>query len=196
MAVVVAVGPAAYPAVTNVATVTSPAEDTNPENNTASDPATVLPLYDLVLVKELLSITGIRADWRLTVTNNGPNPAPIGAVTVIDQLPDELSYLDFTGDGWTCTPQGQTVVCSYGAELPAGESRSVDLQTSIRSDATGTIVNTAGIVGGVTDTAEGRIPTANQGLASTGGLATGAAALGLLSLLAGTLLVRARKRRI
>jgi uncharacterized repeat protein (TIGR01451 family)/fimbrial isopeptide formation D2 family protein len=195
IALVVAVGPGAYPAVTNTATVTSLAEDTNPDNNTASDPATVLPLYDLALVKELLSITGSRADWRLTVTNNGPNPAPIGSVVVIDQLPDELSYVDFTGDGWTCTPQGQTVVCSYEADLPAGESRSVDLQTSIRSDATGTIVNTASIEGGVTDTAEGRIPTDNGGLASTGGLAIGAAALGLLSLLAGALLLLLARKR-
>ena len=40
---VVAVGAAAYPSVTNVASVTSPAEDTDPDNNIAEDPADVAP---------------------------------------------------------------------------------------------------------------------------------------------------------
>ncbi|MCA0294661.1 MAG: DUF11 domain-containing protein [Actinobacteria bacterium] len=195
IALVVEVGPAAYPAVTNTATVSTPSEDTNTDNNADDDPATVLPLYDLSLDKELLRITGSRADWRLTVTNHGPNPAPSSAVVVTDNLPNELTYLDFTGDGWTCTPQGQAVVCTYDSELAAGASASVDLHTSIDSGASGTIVNSATIEDGVTDTATGKIPTANDGLAYTGGVASGVAVLGLICLAAGTLLLSRRRRR-
>ncbi len=67
------VGAEAYPSLTNTATVASAAEDTEPANNTATDPADVLPLYHLVLVKTLDAITTSQADWTLTVTNQGPN---------------------------------------------------------------------------------------------------------------------------
>jgi hypothetical protein len=43
----VQVGPEAYPAVENTASVTSSAEDTKPKNNIASDPAAVPPLFNL-----------------------------------------------------------------------------------------------------------------------------------------------------
>ncbi len=190
---VVEVGPLAYPAVTNTAVVSSRAEDPNPSNNTATDPGTVLPLYQLGLEKTLTGATSSRADWTLTVTNHGPNVAPNGA-TVVDDLPSQLSYLGFEGAGWTCTAAGQQVTCDYPQQLAVDESTAVVLHTSIDPSASGTIVNSASIDGGEVAEAHLRIPTG--GLASTGGLALGAGLLGLALVGAGLVLIRRRWRRV
>ena len=67
------VEPSAYPSVVNVASVTSDAEDTDPDNNTATDPATVPPSVELTVDKTLLSLTRSTATYRITVGNRGPN---------------------------------------------------------------------------------------------------------------------------
>jgi len=169
------------------------AEDINKENNTATDPAVVLPLFDLGLDKELKSITGSRADWTITVTNNGPNVAP-PPTTVIDDLPGELSYLGFDGTGWTCAAVGQLVTCVYDQELAVGETASFVLRTSIVPGTTGTIVNTASIEGGVVDSAEAKVPSGE--LSSTGGIALGTGLLGLTLAGVGAGLLLIRRRRL
>lgn len=188
---VVAVGPEAYPGVTNTATVSSPAEDTNPFNNVARDPATVLPLYELVIDKNLKSISTSHADWTITVTNNGPNESPGGAL-VTDELPGKLRYDGWTGDGWTCVATGQLVTCTYDQAIAAGESVGFVLHTTLVDGASGTVTNSATVEGGTTDSATGTIPTDN--LAYTGGIATGAGLLGLLLVGGGLLLIRTRRR--
>lgn len=190
--VVVTVGPAAYPSVTNVATVSSPAEDTNPNNNTANDPATVLPRYDLEVTKKLASISSGDADWTISVTNTGPNEAPDGAV-VTDELPSQLRYVGFTGDGWACATAGQLVTCSYASTLPVDATVTLSLHTQIIDGATGTITNSATVVGGNTSAANGTIPTGGE-LAFTGGTALGAGLLGLFLLASGLALVVLRRR--
>lgn len=191
---VVQVGPQAYPGVTNTATVASLAEDTNPVNNTAQDPATVLPRYELVVAKDLDSIGSGRADWAISVTNNGPNESPAGAV-VVDDLPRALRFDGWTGDGWTCAASGRLVTCTYTDPIPAGQTVGFVLHTTIDPDASGTIRNSATVEGGNTDTATGRIPTATEDLATTGGFAAGAAVLGLVAVALGTGLLRARRRQ-
>jgi len=189
--IVVQVGPDAYPGVINTAVVSSRAEDPNPDNNTATDPGTVLPLYRLGLRKTLASSTSSRASWTLTVTNNGPNVAPSG-VTVIDDLPSQLTYLGFDGDGWTCAAAGQQVTCDYGQQLAVDESVSVVLHTAIDPDATGTIVNSATINGGIVAEAHLTVPRGGD-LAFTGGVGVGLGVVGLACLGAGILLVRRRR---
>ncbi len=188
---VVEVGPAAYAAVTNTATVSSPAEDTNPFNNVARDPATVLPLYELVIDKKLKSISTGHADWTITVTNNGPNESPSGAV-VTDDLPGKLTYDGWTGDGWTCAAAGRLVTCTYDEAIAAGESVGFVLHTTVVDGSSGSVVNSATVEGGTTDTATGKIPSDN--LAYTGGIAAGTGLLGLLLIGGGMLLVRVRRR--
>jgi hypothetical protein len=177
--------------VINTAVVSSRAEDPNPDNNTATDPGTVLPLYRLGLRKTLASSTSSRASWTLTVTNNGPNVAPSG-VTVIDDLPSQLTYLGFDGNGWTCAAAGQQVTCDYGQQLAVDESVSVVLHTAIDPDATGTIVNTAAIDGGIVAEAHLTVPRGGD-LAFTGGVGVGLGVVGLACLGAGILLVRRRR---
>jgi len=191
---VVTVGPEAYPGLVNIASVTSPAEDTNPQNNTASDPATVLPLYNLVVTKHLDSISSTQAGWKITVTNNGPNEAPAGAV-VTDDLPGELGFFDYVGDRWTCSTTGHHVTCVYDEAIAGGETIGFTLLTSIDEHASGTIINSATVEGGNTDTATGKIPARNSGLANTGGISAGVGVLGLILIGSGLLLVRSQRRR-
>jgi len=200
IALVVDVLPAAYPAVTNVATVSSLAEDLKPANNTATDPATVLALYDLGIVKDLVSLERPTAIWSITVTNSGPNVAPNGVV-VTDDLPSELIYDGFTGEGWTCTDAGQLVTCTFAGAIDPGTSVSFELTTGIRPGTpAGTVVNHASIVGGEADDAEGELPSENDGdgddLAYTGGAAIGAGLLGMALLAGGGLLLVLRRRRL
>ncbi len=108
----VTVGPAAFPSVVNVATVTSGAEDTDSTNNTASDPATVRSAVELTVDKTLLSLTHSTATYRITVGNRGPNNTSTDIV-VVDELPAALSYVEVSGRGWTCQAAAKTVTCTY-----------------------------------------------------------------------------------
>lgn len=191
---VATVGAEAYPDVTNIATVGSPAEDVDPDNNTATDPATVQPLFDLVLTKKLATISTGSASWLISVTNNGPNEAPGGAV-VTDDLPSELRYVRSSGDGWTCTASAQLVTCTYDRVLKAGATASFTLDTTVSSGVTGRVTNSAVVEGGNASTATGEIPSTQGNLAYTGGVALGAGLLGLGLLGVGLVLVMLRRRR-
>jgi len=80
-------------------------------------------------------------DYVLTVTNNG-NVAQ-DAVRIIDTLPAGLTYLSFTGAGWSCSAAGTPaeVSCSNPAPLAAGASSVVTL--SVKATAAGTLTNSA-----------------------------------------------------
>ncbi len=67
--------------------------------------------------------------YTVTVTNNGPNAAPAGSITVVDTLP-----ADFTVDtqpsatNWSCTPTATTISCSNsGAALAVGAGNAAAL---------------------------------------------------------------------
>ena len=91
-----AVLPAAYPSVVNTATVTSPAEDTDPENNAATDTAPVEGLSALVVDKELTAQSDGRATFRIIVTNEGPNDTT-APIVVTDPLPEGMTPLSASG---------------------------------------------------------------------------------------------------
>lgn len=189
------VEPGAYPQVTNTAAVTSGTEDVDPGNNTATDTATVAPLHRLTLEKTLSGSAIGRADWQLVVTNLGPNEAPNGA-TVIDNLPGILSFDSYTGDGWTCAAAGRTVTCDYAGPIPVHGTATVTLHTLVAAGVT-EVSNTASIVDGWgdegTSIGSGKVPTAAEELARTGGVALGLAAFGLLLAGLGVALTRARR---
>jgi uncharacterized repeat protein (TIGR01451 family)/fimbrial isopeptide formation D2 family protein len=191
---VVDIGPEAYPEVTNTASVSSPAEDTDPGNNAASDPATVLPLYSLSLAKSVKSVSGSTVSWTLAVANAGPNVAPTGA-SFVDTLPAELTYTGASGDGWTCSAAGQVVTCDHPGAIASGAMVSVVLVTTVASGFSGELVNQASLSGDtqiVTATVD--IPKNGGDLAYTGGVALGGGVLGLLLVGGGLLLIRIRRR--
>jgi uncharacterized repeat protein (TIGR01451 family)/fimbrial isopeptide formation D2 family protein len=139
----------AYPDVINTATVTSPAVDTNPANNTASDRVTVTPKVMLSLAKTLVGYdTGSQtATWALTVANHGPN-ATTQAVVVVDRLPAGLTYQTYRGAGWTCTPNGQVVTCTYPGTVRSGDTATVQIDTTVAAPSGTTLTNSAEIISG------------------------------------------------
>ena len=207
IALVVTVGPSAYPSVVNVASVASDAEDTDPSNNSATDPATVRPLVVLTVDKTLLGLTHSTATYRITVGNQGPNDTST-PIVVVDELPQPLTYVRASGPGWTCQPSSKTVTCTHPDTLRVDRSTSFVLTASVAPGTTGEVVNTVVVTGGHSghhdprDTAAGNLPPVEQptnptgpSLPNTGGpaLAWLVAALACLAA-GGVLLARSRRR--
>ena len=80
---------------------------------------------DLTIEKSLAGTlaAGSDATWTIVVKSNGPDAHP-GPITMTDTLPDDLAYVQATGDGWACTAAGQALTCvtksglADGAQLP------------------------------------------------------------------------------
>jgi uncharacterized repeat protein (TIGR01451 family) len=110
---------AANSPVTNVAQVSSD-DDHNGENDVASDPTIVRsPRPDLAIAKthEGNFTVGQVGTWTISVSNTSAEPAD-GPTTVVDTLPAGLSYFSAAGPGWSCGHSGQTVTCTYAAQIP------------------------------------------------------------------------------
>ncbi len=150
---VVQVGPAAYPAVTNTASVTSTTPDSKPDNNSAMLTSPVTPTAGLTLTKTLQG-GGPGPDglltWALTVNNAGPN-ATTAPITVTDKLPAGLSYRGFSTsevDQWTCSATGPTVTCQFGGALAARASTGVLIRTALTAGPGVTLTNRAQLSSG------------------------------------------------
>jgi large repetitive protein len=104
----VAVGAAAYPSVVNTVGVSSPAEDIDPSNNTATDPADIVPISMLSIVKQRIAQDGDQDTFAIRVTNKGPN-ATTAPITMVDQLPAGMNLVSATGTGWTCMTVQSTI---------------------------------------------------------------------------------------
>jgi large repetitive protein len=202
ISLVVDVGPLAFPTVTNVATVTTPSEETKADNNSADDTAPVSPLSELEVVKRLGQYdAGSRvATWRITVTNHGPNPTQ-RPVVVSDVLVTGLSYVSATGSGWACGAARQTITCTYAGSLPVDATTGFTLETAVVGAPGETITNTATLVGNVDPVPENDTSSAQLLLPAGGGLSpTGASAaslflLALTSLMLGGVALASTRRR-
>lgn len=115
----------------NCAEVRHP-DDTNPANNESCVPtvfgSAVTPtlLTDLALDKfaNLPFQYGQQASYTIQVQNQGSGTVA-SPITVVDVLPDGLTYLSFTdpySSDWSCSAAGQTVTCIYsGSDIaPTG----------------------------------------------------------------------------
>jgi uncharacterized repeat protein (TIGR01451 family) len=103
LTITVNVSPSTPTSVTNVATLTA-AGDTNPANNTASDPTTIVYAPDLIVSKSHSGsawVPGQTGTYTITVGNVG-TASTTGTVTVTDSLPSSLSPVSMSGPGWTC----------------------------------------------------------------------------------------------
>jgi hypothetical protein len=76
------------------------------------------------------------------VANPGPTPTP-GPITIIDPLPDSLTYVSATGQGWMCSASGHTVTCTRPGQLAVGATSSVTLTVLVGPAAVPTVLNTA-----------------------------------------------------
>ena len=108
--------------VTNTAIVFGGGE-TNPSNNTATDPTTIIAGPDLTITKTHAgNFKGQTGTYTLTVSNTGGSPTS-GSVTVTDNVPIGLVPTSAAGAGWTCTNAAQGVTCNRSDPLAPGASR-------------------------------------------------------------------------
>ena len=139
---------AAYPGVTNPATVGSPATDIDLSNNATTDPVEVAPQVDLYVAKSHTGTgtVGGPVTFTLLVGNKGPTPDP-GPIVVTDTLPAGLTYASATGSGWTCTASAQVVTCTHPAGLAAGEASSISMTVTVGLGAFPSATNVAVVTG-------------------------------------------------
>lgn len=177
--------------------------------------------FDLWVVKSLdgEAQQGQPATWLLVVGNNGiaasPNP-----VTLTDVLPAGLTYQSFTGTGWTCIAVGQTVTCSLAQSLVLGATAELRIVTLVGDGVTGQLVNQASVAAngveltqsnnvgqGIAEvegvTAAAPVPTSTtttttpeNPLPATGSESFRTVLLGLVSIMAGAMLLAVRRRSI
>ncbi len=140
--------------ITNTASVSSATTDSDLSDNSSSDPVAVTTSDALSLTKVLTSATpvlaGQNATFDLSASNAGPSDAT--GVSVTDTLPAGMSFVGFTGTGWSCTATGRTVVCDRST-IAAGATAPVITLTAQVSPSvpvtlpagTTTLVNNASI---------------------------------------------------
>ena len=143
----VSVGASTPPNITNTAGVSSPTSDPQTNNNTTTDPTTVVKIADLGIAKSdgrTNATPGSSLTYTITITNAGPSPA-IGAI-VSDTLPVVL-----TGANWTCSGAGGASCAaatgsgniSTTVDVPVGSTATFVLTATVSATATGTLANTA-----------------------------------------------------
>jgi uncharacterized repeat protein (TIGR01451 family) len=155
------IDPIASGSLVNSATVTEPGGTTDPDpgNNSDTDTDSVSVVADLgiTLTDGTATYTpGLSTVYTIDVTNQGPSAVIGASVTdAITALPQVASA------SWTCSGTGGTI-CTAGPvvgdisdsiTIPVGETATYTLNVTLRSDATGDLVNSAAVAipGGSTD---------------------------------------------
>ncbi|MGH2595871.1 MAG: DUF7507 domain-containing protein [Actinomycetota bacterium] len=121
----------APPTLVNTASVTSsPAVDTNPANDSATDTDTVTTSADLALTKSdgvASVVAGTSTTYTITVTNNGPSSEPAGVV-LSDLIPAGTSGSESEAD---CAIVAGTFTCTTSAAIAPGASLSYQLTLAV-----------------------------------------------------------------
>jgi len=149
----VAIDGAAYPTVSNTASVSSTTDDPDPSNNSSTDVATVNPLDDLSIVKTASSshlIAGKELSYSLAIANAGTTPDP-GPVTVTDTLPTGETFVSASGTDWSCSHSGQDVSCVFPSPMLVGYAGTITLKVQLGATAVPSVSNTAAVTGSGTD---------------------------------------------
>jgi uncharacterized repeat protein (TIGR01451 family) len=142
--IVTNVNAAAGAVITNNATVAGKNNEITKTNN--DDAATLTPndpsLIDLALAKSAsaMNTAGV-VNWTLQVSNLGADDD--GVISVTDKLPSTLKFKSFSGQGWSCQNDQQTVTCRRAEGLAAGEVSAVVLSTEVAAPAGSVVNNTA-----------------------------------------------------
>jgi large repetitive protein len=138
--------------VSNTATVTSSATDTNLANNSATQATTISPpapgSADLSIAladaPDPVAI-GMPLTYTMTVANAGPDPAT--GVEAVVTLPAGVTFVSASGSGWTCTQVTTTISCALAGSL-SGTAAAVSLVVDAPS--TQGSVEVEGVVTGTT----------------------------------------------
>jgi uncharacterized repeat protein (TIGR01451 family) len=131
---------------TNTATITSSTPDPVSSNDSGSRTVNVLPPgVDLSITKtKTPNPVAQNADMTSTirVTNNGPQNASSGEVSVTDTLDANEMFISASGTNWSCAAVGQVVTCTYNNVLNVGVT-AANLVLTTRAQASGSLSNTA-----------------------------------------------------
>ena len=148
--VTVVVAPAAFPAITNAATISGGGEPAyNNGNNSVTDPTTVNGVPDLTIAKTHVGNFAqgqVGATYSITATNSG-TAATSGTVTVGDSLPVGLTATAMNGTGWSCVIG--TLTCTRSNALAVGSSYPViTLTVDVSLTAPASVTNSVTVSGG------------------------------------------------
>ncbi len=130
-------------------------------------PPSAVP-FDVQLVKSVQGavVAGRDMTWLLVVSNNGIGATP-SVMTVTDNLPAGLAYRSATGQGWACSATGQTVMCTGGGPLAAGQSSTIRIVTTVTATGGATISNTASVASSGVELTSANNTSAAQTLVDT-----------------------------
>jgi uncharacterized repeat protein (TIGR01451 family) len=154
--VTVVVAAAAFPSVTNAATISGGGEPaTLNGNNSASDPTTINGVSDLGIAKSHSGnfTVGVNGTYTLTASNSG-TLATSGTITVIDNLPTGLTVAAIpTGTGWNCSTTvvgSSTATCTSSTVIAAGATspNPITVTVVVAAAAFPSVTNAANISGG------------------------------------------------
>ena len=115
---------AAYPDVTNTASVDTSTPDADPSNDADDDSVAVPPLVNLKVAKTHTGalVVGSPATYQIVVTNTGPTPAP-GPITVTDPLPSGLAFTSARQEAASPVPRRRRSSPANAAPPSASVSR-------------------------------------------------------------------------
>jgi uncharacterized repeat protein (TIGR01451 family) len=214
IALVVLLGQPAVPSVSNTATITGTGTDVDPGNNSSTDVTGVGPGSTLIITKTLDSASLVAsgsASYTINVANQGPSPAQ--GVAVSDHMPSGLVPQTASGAGWSCQITGQDVACDSSGSMAADSNASFVVVAHVAATS-GTVANAATVstltpLVGSSNTSAATPPmavasgdprasgsvTPTPGLAWTGADIELLLGVGLLGVLAGTILLVSDRRR-
>jgi uncharacterized repeat protein (TIGR01451 family) len=159
ISLVVGVGAAAAPSVTNTA---SSSGGGAPNNGSASDFTTVtIPALSVTKTHTGDFVVGQSGSYAIVARNSG-TAATFGTTTVTDTLPAGLTYGSASGSGWTCGDAAQVVTCTSTAAIAAGSAfPTITLGVTVPTTTTpGSLTNSVSASGGgATNTATATDPT-------------------------------------
>jgi uncharacterized repeat protein (TIGR01451 family) len=142
----VAVGAAAFPSVTNSATISFAGSGGGTgagSSTTASDTAQVDQGPRLVASKTHAGnfTVGTPGVWTLGVSNTG-SAATSGTITLTDNLQAGLTFVSAVGTNWMCGAASQAVTCTTNAVLAIGQAApTIALTVNVGAAAVGTFNN-------------------------------------------------------
>ncbi len=146
----VTIDPSATGTIGNTATV-SGGGDSNPANNSSSDPAPASPSADLSVKKTVPAgpyVAGDTITYTLLVKNNGPSNSIATGVSSFDALPAGFTLISAVPSQGTCTA---AVTCDLGS-LVSGATATVTVKVLATSQSAGKrLDNTAVVSSDVTD---------------------------------------------
>ena len=130
-------------------------------------PPSAVP-FDVQLVKSVEGavVAGQDMTWLLVVSNNGIGATP-SVMTITDNLPAGLTFRSASGQGWICSAAGQSVMCTGGGPLAAGQSSTIRIVTTVTTTGGATISNVASVASSGVELTSSNNTSAAQTLVDT-----------------------------